>query len=138
MDPSPGPGSVDRRRHPRYDLVAQVHVKRVAEDYVLELRNVSCSGALVLLGSLRKPAWIDIDRKVELAIVNPETLDSVNLTGTVMRIQRDEHGLSFAVDFGQQPPHIQAAIDRLVQLGRPQPPPLPVTTSARQPPPLPR
>ena len=67
------PSPPDRRRHPRYDLFAQVYVKQAKTDYVLELRNISRSGVLVLLGTLPKPAWIDIDRRIELSIVNPET-----------------------------------------------------------------
>jgi hypothetical protein len=137
MDTSSGSSSSDRRRHPRHDLIAQVHVKRAAADYVLELRNISRSGVLLLLGTLPKPPWLDIDRRIELSIVNPETLDAVDLGGTVVRIQRDELGLSLAVDFGELPPATRAAIDQLVQLGRPQPPPLPATTGQPQPPPLP-
>lgn len=118
--------------------MAQVHVKRAATDYVLELRNISHSGVLVLLGTLPKPPWIDIDRTIELSIVNPETLDPVHVSGAVVRIQRDERGLSFAVDFAQLQPATEAAIDALVRLGRPQPPPLPPSPERREPPPLPR
>jgi hypothetical protein len=135
---SAGPSSVDRRRYPRYDLIAQVYVKRASADYVLELRNISRSGVLVLLGTLPKPAWIDVDRRIELSIVNPETLDPVQVGGTVVRVQRDELGLSFAVDFGELSPEALAEIEGLVRLGRPQPPPGPSTPTGRQPPPLPR
>ena len=137
MDPGTDPTS-ERRRHPRYELIAQVHVKQAKTDYVVELRNISRSGALVLLGTLPKPTWIDVDRRLELSIVNPETLDPVPVGATVLRIQRDERGLSFAVDFGVLSPPTQAAIERLIQLGRPQPPPLPTPPARHQSPPLPR
>jgi len=88
----------DRRRHERYDLIAQVHVKNAREDFVLELGNISTSGALLLLGSLGRPSWIDVDRLVDLSIVHPVTQDTALLHGRVMRLQRDEHGLSFYSD----------------------------------------
>ncbi len=46
---------VERRRHERYELMAQVRVQRGGTDYVLDLGNLSLSGALLSLGSLRKP-----------------------------------------------------------------------------------
>ena len=61
-------GSSDRRRHVRYDLIAQVHVRQAKSDYVLELRNISQSGAMAVLGTLARPSWIDVDRVVESAI----------------------------------------------------------------------
>jgi len=129
MDPS----SPDRRRHARYDLIAQVHVRQAKSDYVLELRNISRSGALVVLGSLSRPSWIDVDRVVELAIVNPETLDSIDVRARVVRIQREPEGLIFATEFVGLTPALQLEVDALTRLGKPQPPPFPRPPSAAGP-----
>jgi c-di-GMP-binding flagellar brake protein YcgR len=137
MAPETNQGSPDRRRHARYELIAQVHVRQAKSDYVLELRNISHSGALVVLGSLARPTWIDVDRMVELAIVNPVTLDSVDVRARVVRVQRESEGLIFAVEFVSLTPELQHQIDELTRLGKPSPPPLPLGTPARQPPPLP-
>ena len=50
-------------------MMASVHVRHAAVDYLLELGNISRSGALVLLGSLPQPLWMTLGRKVELSLV---------------------------------------------------------------------
>jgi len=100
------PPATERRRHQRYALLAQVHVKFATVDYVLALGNLSESGALLCFGSLPKAAWVRLDTIVELAIVNPATYDSVCLHGRIVRIHQDADGHGFAVQF--LPPNVSA------------------------------
>ena len=100
------PPATERRRHQRYALLAQVHVKFATVDYVLALGNLSESGALLCFGSLPKAAWVRPDTIVELAIVNPATYDSVCLHGRIVRIHQDADGHGFAVQF--LPPNVSA------------------------------
>jgi len=118
----------ERRRHERYEILAQVRVQRGAVDYVLELGNLSVSGALVSLGSLRKPTWVQLGRIAEFAIINPETLDPVTVPGRIVRVAQDEAGWSFAVEFVEPDAAAQKEILKLVVLaarGHQGPPPLP-------------
>ena len=118
----------ERRRHERYDLLAQVRVRRGTVDYVVELTNLSLSGALLSLGSLRKPNWVQMGRATELAIINPETFDAVDIRGRIVRVAQDESGWSFAVEFVEPDDVARQGILQLVVLAarnKQLPPPLP-------------
>jgi hypothetical protein len=125
----------ERRRHPRYDLLAQVRVKRGAMDTVVELHNVSSSGALLHLGKLRRPAWVEMNRRLEIGIVHPVELDLIELQGRVVRVVEEDTGIALAVEFVDATPEALRGIERLVSTAResespassrrPQPPPLP-------------
>lgn len=127
-------GPEDRRRHVRYEILAQVHVRYADADFVLELTNVSRSGALVHFGTLRKPRWVVRGRRLELSIIVPTALDTIDTRGRIVRVERKGKRWGFAVEFEPLPRDQEEKLRRLLELGRPQPPPLPATP---QPPPLP-
>ena len=108
----------ERRREQRFELLAQVRVKRGRVDYVLALTNISRSGVLVHLGSLKEPTWVVQDRVVELGVINPDDLDTVALKGTIVRLISDDDGTSFAVEFEGLDDTAQAGLDRLVELAQ--------------------
>jgi hypothetical protein len=114
--------------------LAQVHVSHANVDYVLELTNVSRSGALVHLGGLEKPLWIEKGRIVELCIIIPVDRDTVEVRGRIVRLDQRGDRWGFAVEYLPLSKAAQSAVDRLIALGRPQPPPLPKFAT---PPPLP-
>ena len=118
---------VERRRHPRFDLLAQIRVKRGSVTYVLELRNISESGALVHTGTLKTPTWLRPLRDVELNILNPEDLEPVHAKGKVVRVSKVEDGTLFAVQFEEIDDSTRVGITNLMNLGEAQvvPPPLP-------------
>lgn len=120
--------NTERRRHPRYDLIAQVRVSRGRRDIVMELSNISISGALLDMGSIRRPGWVAVDREIEVGIVHPVDLDTVEVIGRVVRIVEDHAGVRFAVDFTHIDDAARTGLKRLVALAqesRPLPPPLP-------------
>jgi len=127
---------IERRRHPRYELMAQVRVKRGKVDYIMELHNISMTGALVDMGSLAKPPWVDMDRTVEIGIIHPVDLDTVEVRGRVVRVDRDGDHTRFAVDFELDDGN-REGVERLVKVAmqseappaadRRGPPPLPTT-----------
>ena len=127
------PGGIERRRHPRFELMAQVRVKRGQVDYLAELSNISMSGVLLHLGTLKKPSWIDIGRVLEIGIVHPITLEPVMVHGKVVRISQDEADTSIGANFADLTDEQQRSIERLVSLARhpdeqgpaASPPPLP-------------
>ncbi len=118
---------IDRRRHPRFDLLAQVRVKRSQSDLLTELSNISLSGALIDLGTLAAPSWIDVDRVIEMSIVHPETLDSIDVDARIVRFIKDQSGTRLAVEFVDVSDAAQSALEALIAFAsvRPGPPPLP-------------
>jgi hypothetical protein len=125
---------IERRRHPRYELMAQVRVKRGKVDYIMELHNISLTGALVDMGSLAKPPWVELDRVVEIGIIHPVDLDTVEVKGRVVRIDAGGEHTRFAVDFELEDDDVRAGIERLVKLAMASEAPPP---ERRRPPPLP-
>jgi hypothetical protein len=132
----------DRRVHPRFDLMAQVRVRRGKVDYLMDLSNISCGGALVDMGSLKAPSWIQRGRSVEIGIINPVALDTVELEAEIVRIEQSDTATRFAVRFVDLDAPTSAQIERLVAIASPEParpPPLPATAAPPRvgPPPLP-
>ena len=127
----------ERRRHERYTLIAQVHVKRAREDIVMELINISLSGALVDMGDVARPGWLEVGRDLNLSITNPVTSALVELTGKVRRIVEEERHLEFGVEFGEADDETAKAVTELLAVAMesihpdapPRPPPLPSARS---------
>jgi hypothetical protein len=130
------PEETERRRHPRYDLMAQVRVKQAQIDYVMDLSNISLTGALMHMGKLQRPGWIAVGRTLEIGIIHPIDYQVLVVTGAVVRVLEDEEGISLAVDFSAPDAQASQTIAQLVKLAitggesppgaaKPQPPPLP-------------
>jgi hypothetical protein len=130
--------SRERRRHERYELLAQVRVKFGKLDYVLELGNLSRSGALLTFGSLKKPGWLSLDKVVEVGIIHPESGDTVELSGTIVRVHQDAQGHGFAVEFSDPEEDAARGLLEVIELAeRSVDAPAPKRPPAR-PPPLPQ
>lgn len=124
----PALSSIERRRHERYDIMAQVRVKRGRIDTLCELVNVSVSGALVDLGSLDPPRWITQGRSLEVHVIHPVDLDTIELEATVVRVEQREDSTRFACEFTDLGATERLALERLIALHAPapvRPPPLP-------------
>ena len=126
------PQGAERRRHARHTLIAQVHVRRGREDIVMELVNVSLSGAFVDMGHIARPRWLELGRELHMAITHPISHALVELEGKVRRIVEDERGTGFAVEFVAGDDAAQQVLNELVTIAvgsehgeSPQPPPLP-------------
>ena len=76
----------ERRAHPRFELMAQVRVKRGRVDFIMDLCNISQSGALLDMGSLKTPSWVQTGRVVQIFIIHPEDLDTIAVQGEIMRV----------------------------------------------------
>ncbi|MBX3275897.1 MAG: PilZ domain-containing protein [Sandaracinaceae bacterium] len=119
---------IERRRHARFEVMAQVRVKRGRNAYVLDVLNVSESGALVDLGSLERPFWLARGRLVEMILFLP--LDDVALApitawAEIVRVDAAPSSIRFAVTFRDPSGAIAPAIRHLVEVATPRPPPLP-------------
>ncbi len=114
--------------------MAQVRVKRGRVHYVLELVNISSSGALIRMGSLKPPVWLKPGKQVSLAVFVSGELFAVQLAGTIVRVEKRQRGSFFAVEFGTVSGKNAEGLKRLIGYaasGCLKPPPLPA-----QPPPL--
>lgn len=109
--PSRDSRGAERRRFQRHEMMASVHVRHAAVDYLLELGNVSRSGALVLLGSLPRPLWMTLGRKVELSLVAlldendaaPSSYrDPLVLRGAIVRMHAGNKGFGMHFDLSDE------------------------------------
>jgi c-di-GMP-binding flagellar brake protein YcgR len=116
---------IDRRQYPRFDLMAQIRVKRGSVTYVLELLNISNSGALIHTGTLKVPTWVRAHREIELHIIHPDDLEPVEVAAKIVRVNETDQGTLFAVHFIAPDKRARSGIARLLKLCEPSPPPLP-------------
>ncbi len=123
---------IERRLHPRYELMAQVRVKRGTVDYVMEMVNISRGGALFSMGTLKRPPWVEASRVTEISIVHPVELDAIEVKGEIVRVTSSPKDTLVAVRFVELTAGVQAQVDRLVELAAETAPP------AKGPPPLPK
>lgn len=145
----PALAGFERRIAPRFDLMAQVRVKRGSVDYLMDLTNISMSGALVDMGTLRIPGWVKKGRVVEIGIIHPIDLDAITVLGEIVRVDKGAKS-SFAVQFVDVDADTRDGLERLHRAAiepvaeepkvvsvpppaRKRPPPLP-----KGPPPLPK
>lgn len=77
--------------------MAQVRVERSEVDYVLDVIDISLSGALIDLGELARPKWLKVRREVLLTLLLDGTQQE--LVGEVVRIVEDLEGSRFAIRY---------------------------------------
>ena len=74
-------------RAERYALMAQVRVRRSDIDYVLDVIDISLSGALIDLRELARPKWLKVRQEVLLTLLLDG--EQQELTGEIVRIAAD-------------------------------------------------
>lgn len=120
---------IERRRHPRFEVMAQIRVKRGRNAYVADVVNISESGALVDLGTLEQPFWLASGRKVEVILFVPEDdvdFSPMSVWADIVRVFETPAGLRFAVQFDDASGDVASAVRRFVEASVPRPPPLPL------------
>ncbi|MCP4601009.1 MAG: PilZ domain-containing protein [Proteobacteria bacterium] len=122
--------SIERRGHPRYDLMAQIRVKRGRVNYIMNVKNVSISGMFVTTERVKQMPWFRIGQNLEIDIFTTEELENVRLSGRIVRIfdkgRSEQKG--FGVEFISIEKEIREKLSRLVDLASQtsiHPPPLP-------------
>lgn len=128
------PEGTDRRRHVRIDVMAQVHIKRGQTSLVLEVLNVSESGAFVDLGGIKRPAWAAAGKNVDLILFlvdGDADAPSIRTAATIVRVIETAEAIGFAVEFCED---VSALARELVHAATPRPPPLPPKLPRKPPP----
>jgi hypothetical protein len=120
----------DRRRHPRYDIAAQIRVRYGRVNYVMEVGNISLSGAFVRCDDLERLPQFRIGQELDLDVFEFENLDNVSLRGRIVRIVESGGALrpGFGVQFVNPTPETYDKLFGLVECAcrlSAEPPPLP-------------
>ena len=120
----------ERRVHPRYEILAQVEIRRRAVTHVLEVRSISIGGAFISTTDRRVLAGIRLDEELELDIFATDELENLRVKARVVRLvgEGGSEAPGFGVRFEEVAADSQRLLERLVELaaaGRLRPPPLP-------------
>lgn len=114
--------ATDRRRFQRHELLAQVRVRHGVIDFVLEIANLSCGGALVDFGSMPRPSWLTLRCKVDVRVLHTDGRALIESPARVVRIEESLERCTFAVEFEVTQPE---SVVKRAMAGRWLPPPLP-------------
>jgi hypothetical protein len=141
MSVSTPPPSSDRRRHPRYEILAQVRFRRIAATHVLDVGNISRSGLFVRTPDEKSLRRVQVGETLELELFTQEDLHNIPVRGRVVRIvgEGPPAGWGFGLEFFLPDDEARAAIAELVDkaaattMPPPAPPPLPPRPSPEEP-----
>lgn len=128
----------ERRVAPRYEIMAQVRVKRGRINYVLDVRNISISGVFVSTEGLDKKNQFRVGQDLDMVLFEPGQLDQLQVNGRVVRIVLGDGEVAesgVGVQFVDPSPEVRAVLEQVVDRAAEdslRPPPLP-----GGPPPLP-
>lgn len=123
--------STERRRHQRYSIMAHVRVTRGTVNYVLDVTNISLSGAFVSTLGLPPTAAFRAGQSIELNIFLSESTENIRVFGRIVRTveRNDPPARGFGVEFTDVDDTARLGISLLVEIARtsetPSPPPLP-------------
>lgn len=81
------PAGRERRRHPRFELFAQVWVRHATVVYVMEIANASRSGLLVQVPRSDTPPWVRRGQEVELQLFPANSEATLDLRGRIVRVE---------------------------------------------------
>jgi c-di-GMP-binding flagellar brake protein YcgR len=121
---------MEKRGHPRYDILAQIRVKRGTVVHLMDVSNISLSGAFVATDSVAAQRWLRVGQELELDLFTTDDLDNVRVTGRVVRILDQERtgARGFGVEFMRLEGGTADRLRRIVALAAERsihPPPLP-------------
>ncbi len=125
----------ERRVHQRHDIMAQVRVVRGRVTHILDVTNISLSGAFISTGTAKRASRFRVGQEIDIDVFAAEELDNVRVRGTIARIvcSGSDGPFGFGVRFTGVGDEAGKAIARLVEAAaaRPSrpagPPPLPQT-----------
>ena len=120
----------ERRKYPRYDILAQIRVRRGRVNHIMAVKDISLSGLFISADSAQELAAFRVDQEIEMDIFTPEALENVRVMGRIVRVSdRQESGeLGFGVEFTEIDETNLREIARLVDIAARasiSPPPLP-------------
>ncbi len=119
----------ERRRYPRYEIIAQVTIRSGGENYLMDVGNISCSGVLISTDNLDSISFLYEGQNLEMDLFTTEHLENIKVKGRVVRFEYGQDGAkkSFGVEFDKATAKGNVALLRLVNQAAESihPPPLP-------------
>jgi hypothetical protein len=108
----------ERRRHPRYDIMAHVRVKHGTVNYVLDVINISLSGVFVSTVGLPRRTKFITGQSIEMNIFLPDEVENVHVLGRIVRTveQEDPPICGFGVEFVDIDEKARVGIALLVEI----------------------
>ena len=93
--------NMEKRNFPRFEVMAQIRVKRGRVNYIMDVRNVSLSGLFITSDSIKQMPWFRIDQELEMDIFATEELENIRINGIIVRItdSGDDGQAGFGVEF---------------------------------------
>ena len=121
---------MERRNFPRYEVMAQIRVKRGRVNYIMDVENLSLSGLFVTSDSIKQMPWFRIGQELEMDIFATEELENIRIHGRIVRItDSDVEGQAgFGVEFTSLPDDAKKKLSMFVDnmaVESIHPPPLP-------------
>ena len=122
--------AMERRKDPRYDIVAQIRVKRGRVNYLMDVRNISMSGAFISSDNVSEFSWAREGTQMEFNLFDLEDLKSVEVKASIVRVigSGDAGRQGFGVRFEDLDPVQKQRLFEMVAYASTQsihPPPLP-------------
>jgi hypothetical protein len=119
----------DRRRYPRYEIIAQVTVRSGSENYLMDVGNISRSGVFISADNLDNIPFFRVGQDLEMDLFTTEHLENVKMKGRIVRFVYESDGgkKGIGVEFAEATTQDNDALLRLVSLAAESihPPPLP-------------
>jgi c-di-GMP-binding flagellar brake protein YcgR len=120
----------DRRRHPRYEILAQVRFRRAATIHVLDVANISTSGLFVRASTEAMLRKVTVGERLEIDLSTEHDLQNIRIVARVVRIVGEGGAANwgFGLEFAELGAPAREALDRLVAEAAAdslKPPPLP-------------
>ncbi len=129
MDSSTLPPGRDRRRHPRFEVLAQVRFRRAATTHVLDVGNVSLSGLFVRAPDEQTLQQVRVGEVLHVDLFTQEELVNIRADVRVVRIVAEGPAASwgFGGEFTGLEAGARTALEQLVGTASAsvRPPPLP-------------
>jgi Tfp pilus assembly protein PilZ len=95
------PEAPEKRQHPRYEIMAQIRVKRGRTNYIMDVRNVCLSGLFVSSENIKQMPWFREGQELEMDLFTQESLENVRVKGRIVWIiaEGSTEKLGFGVTF---------------------------------------
>jgi hypothetical protein len=110
--------SQERRRHPRYELLAQVQVAHDQEVYILSTQNLSRGGVFLIANPRECPdlsVGVEVDLVIFVAEESENEVQEVRLRATIVRVNRTP-AEGFGLQFDEIDPEGAERLEGLITL----------------------
>lgn|GEM_PF-3111770 len=123
------PPPFERRRSPRYEILAQVRFRHADTTHILDVANISAGGLYVRVSSAAMLRRVHIGDRLELDLCTEHGTENIRVVARVVRIvgDGDPGRWGFGLEFVEVRPAARRALDQLLAgaAAATRPPPLP-------------